>query len=118
MILNNIKSSVSIVETNEERKRVITPLNEDVWVDLRADLFLYDGKQLLFVLQAENINIQLVKCDKFNYWVRVASLERVFINQPLESKMNPYFSAEHRSFIWLYTDGNICFETSVIIKAS
>lgn len=79
---------------------------EELVTTLNAvDLFLYDSKQLLFVLQAENIGVTLIKVNTSECWIRVSGPDRTYISQPLENRMNPYFSSEHRSFIWVYTDG-------------
>ncbi|KAF9582451.1 hypothetical protein BGW38_000192 [Lunasporangiospora selenospora] len=81
------------------------PTNHEKVIECRGELNLYDPAAGLFMKQEDNIRCQLVRTDKFSYWILVySSANKSQLAQPIEPKINPVFSINHLSFIWNYFD--------------
>ncbi|KAK3812500.1 MAG: cytoplasm protein [Linnemannia elongata] len=81
------------------------PTKYDGVAEATGQLNLFDPKTNLFMLQAEHIRCQLLRTEKFKYWLVVLSKDgKQQLAQPVEARMNPVFSASHLSFIWNYFD--------------
>ncbi|KAI1315063.1 hypothetical protein EDD11_001356 [Mortierella claussenii] len=81
------------------------PTQYDGVAEAVGELNLFDPKTNLFMSQADNVRCQLLRTDKFTYWLVVLdSNGKQQLAQPVEPRMNPVFSTNHRSFIWNYFD--------------
>ncbi|KAF9930844.1 hypothetical protein FBU30_011211 [Linnemannia zychae] len=81
------------------------PTKYDGVAEAIGELRLFDPKTNEFMLQAENVRCQLLRTDEFKYWlVIISQTGKQQLAQPVEARMNPVFTASHRSFIWNYFD--------------
>ncbi|KAG0378336.1 hypothetical protein BGX24_004113 [Mortierella sp. AD032] len=81
------------------------PTKYDGVAEATGELNLFDPKCNLFMVQADDIRCQLLRTEKFKYWLVVLSKDgKQQLAQPVEARMNPVFTVSHRSFIWNYFD--------------
>ncbi|KAJ3054891.1 hypothetical protein HK097_000467 [Rhizophlyctis rosea] len=93
-------------------KQTLPPLSKpvpptgEVVADVEAQLYLFDVRVNHFVPMRDIVTVQIMKVGNFRYNLVVKEKEdgTAFISQPLEDRMNPVFSGEHHSFIWVWVD--------------
>ncbi|KAF8933330.1 hypothetical protein BGZ58_006429 [Dissophora ornata] len=111
-----VKTEKASAAVKQEKKEEIekpalrdVPTTYDGVAEAVGELHLFDATTSLFMIQADNVRCQLLRTAKFTYWLVVLDHEgKQHLAQPLEPRMNPVFSATHRSFIWNYFDDNYC----------
>jgi hypothetical protein len=81
------------------------PRGESI-VSVTASLYLYESKSCQFVLQANAVRAEITQTSPYEFWLAIhGSDNAAIICQPLDTSMNPVFSSEFSSFIWVYHDG-------------
>ena len=73
-------------------------------ISITAELYLYDPSSSQFILQCKEVTASLKETNLFRYLLVISSGEKTFLSQPVENNMNPVFSQEYCSFIWVYHD--------------
>lgn len=84
----------------------VRSIEGEALVDIITDLYLYDAEKQIFVLRAEKVHVEIVQVpNSYQFWLIVKGDTSEILSQPIEGGMNPYFSTEHQSFVWIYRDG-------------
>jgi hypothetical protein len=78
-------------------------------IQVTANLYLYQPASCQFVLQANTVRAEIKQTAPYAFWLVIFGQDgdRPVICQPLDTSMNPVFSSEFNSFIWVYHDGTI-----------
>ncbi|KAF9189001.1 hypothetical protein BGZ51_000177 [Haplosporangium sp. Z 767] len=81
------------------------PRSYEVVADTVCELNLFDPRTNLFMTQADNVHCKLLRTGKYTYWLVVlASDDKQYLAQPVETRMNPTYNMPQLSFIWNYFD--------------
>lgn len=73
-------------------------------VAVTGDLYQFDPRVNEFHLRVRSVTVQMQKVDEYKFWLAVSAQDNPLISQPVEQRMNPVFSQEHKSFVWNYFD--------------
>lgn len=98
------KASASITTVESPVFAQVLPQGE-VLSSCLCDLYLYQPGSCEFVLKAKSVKLEVLQTGPFAFRLVLADGPNVYLVQPIDNSMNPSFSREHQSFIWVYSDG-------------
>ncbi|KAI9013163.1 VID27 cytoplasmic protein-domain-containing protein [Gaertneriomyces semiglobifer] len=82
---------------------VIAPEGEQICA-VKAQLYLFDSREGHFALMKDAVTAEIIETGVYEFALVVKEKDTAYICQPVDQKMAPTFSKEHRSFVWVWYD--------------